>query len=228
VSTTTVTESNPNPWKRWGLPLVLLLIILVIIGGAYYASHPHMFGTSATKTPTSTPTPQFTATPPASPTATPTLGPTATPRPGPTGTSAAGPTGTPVPAKVTATPTTQSTSPAAGGVQTGPISYPQSKVNHVQQAANRGDSSFTYYLDPTQVVMNDLPMFGFKGGFTVVSPQPAPQPTATPYTNTAGKMETQFNVKYQGKTYLIILDQPVQQGAKGIWLITTIKPLPAA
>jgi hypothetical protein len=137
----------------------------------------------------------------------------------------------------TSTPTTAATAtavatgtPASGptvSVQTGSVSYPQDKVHQVQHAANRGDPKFTYYLDPHQVVMRDLPLYGFKGRFSILSPPP-PQPTATPYTNAAGQPEVQLTVKYRGQKYLIILDQLVQKGPKGIWLITSVNKLQAA
>jgi hypothetical protein len=126
-------------------------------------------------------------------------------------------------ASSTATPSV----PATGDtVLMGGISYPPNKVSQVQQAAKRGNTRFSYYLDPRQVVRRDLPLYGFKGGFTIISPPP--RPVATPYTNSAGQPEIQFVVKYQGQKYQIILNQLAQQGAKGIWLITAINVLQAA
>jgi hypothetical protein len=191
----------PSNRNRWLLPVILALIIIAVIAGAFFATHPHVFGGSATSTPTPTVTPTVTPTPPA--TGTPAPGPTGTPRPGPTGTPQPGPTATP------------------GGIKTGAITHPAAQILDIQRKANQKNPAYLFYLDPFQVVQNNLPAYGFGTGFKAVSPPP--QPTPTPYTNPQGKPEEQITVQYQSKRYLIILDQPVQKGPSGIWVITTIK-----
>ena len=106
MSTTRVVREEPpgdgdGGWnRRWLIPAILALLILVVLAIAFFATHPHVFGRNGTATPTATPV-VITATP-LPKTATPKPGPTGTPRPGPTGTARPGPTATPKP---TLTPT---------------------------------------------------------------------------------------------------------------------------
>jgi hypothetical protein len=108
-------------------------------------------------------------------------------------------------------------------VRTGAISHPQAQILNIQRRANQKNPSYTFYLQPFQVVQHNLTAYGFKSGYTIVSP--TPEPTATPYTNPQGLPETQITVQYSGKRYLVILEQPVQKGPSGIWVITTIKAM---
>ncbi|HZS93350.1 MAG TPA: hypothetical protein VFA78_01000, partial [Chloroflexota bacterium] len=206
-------------WARWGLVVLLVLIVLAIIAGAYLATHPHTFGASPTNTPTVTPKPKATATPkPASgaggATPTPTLGKKATPTPTASG---ATPTATP---NSGSTPT--ATPKAASGLRIGKIAHPKSQIDQYQSGANAGNSQYTYYTDPYKVVQTNLSQYGFTGSFTIV--QPAATPTPTPYTNAIGLPQVRFIVQYNGKKYGIFLDQPVQKGPKGIWVIIAIWP----
>jgi len=63
-----VRDDPPGPNRKWLLPALLVLIILVALAAAFFATHPHVFGGSATSTPTVTPTPRATATPKVGPT----------------------------------------------------------------------------------------------------------------------------------------------------------------
>lgn len=217
MSNTTVTN-NPNPGSRWWLPVLLVVLILVVLAIAFFATHPHVFGKGATATPTATTAPTNTPTPKP--------GPTGTPRPGPTGTPAAGPTATPFP-KATNTPaasasgTPSSVHTTAQGVKVGTFGHPIGALDTVQRGANRKESQYTYYLNPIQVVKNNLSSYGFKQPFSIVSPGPTTTPT--PVTNSQGLPQVQISVKYLGKIYTIYLDQPVQKGPSGIWAIITIR-----
>jgi hypothetical protein len=92
----------------------------------------------------------------------------------------------------------------------------------IQQGVSSNDPSFAYYQNPVKVAQNDLTIFGFPSSVPVLSP--AATPTPTPYTGNSGLPEVQVTVQYQGKRYLIVLDQKDLQGAKA-WLIVRIKPL---
>jgi hypothetical protein len=96
-------QVDPDRNRKWILPAVLVVLILAILIGAFFATHPNVFGGGSTDTPTATPTVQVTATPLAGPTGTPKTGPTGTPGTAPTGTPRPGPTGTPKPT-ATSTP----------------------------------------------------------------------------------------------------------------------------
>jgi hypothetical protein len=99
------------------------------------------------------------------------------------------------------------------------------QINAIQQTVNRGNASDRYYLNPVKVTQRDLPRYGFtQGPITVVSPPP-PQPPPTPHTGEDGKPETDVIVRYRGRKYWIVLNQLVQHGPKGIWLIITITPM---
>jgi hypothetical protein len=203
---------------KWWLPILLVVLILAILGGAYAASH-RGSASKATATATRTPTPAATAT----------LAPTATPaKKKPTATArvvvvtaTAGPaTATPTAPPATSTPHPSATSTPT--VRTGTISHTQAELQRIQQGANNSDPNYTFYLDPFQVAQKTLPNYGFT---TVNIISPTPVPTPTPYTGNSGLPEVQLTVQYQGKQYLIVLDQPVQQGPQGIWVIVRIKPL---
>jgi len=198
---------------KWWLPVLLVLLIAAIIAGAYIATH-HGSSTKSTPTPTVSPTPPATATLP--PTATPAKkGPTATPR-------VVVVTATPKPATPTPATTPTPAATATPTLVTGNISIDQAADRKIQQGANQGNATDTLYLDPFQVVKQTLPKYGFKT-VNIIAPTPVPSPT--PYTGNSGLPEEQLTVQYQGKTYLIVLDQPVQQGPSGIWAIVRIKPL---
>lgn len=210
--------NNPNPGSRWWLPVLLVLIIIAVLAIAFFATHPHVFGKSATATPTATAT--ATSMPKPAPTGTPKPGPTGTPAPGPTATPLPHPTNTPS-ASASGTPSTTHTT--AQGVKTGTFGHPLTDLDTIQRGANRKQSQYTYYLDPFQVVKNNLTSYGFKQPFTIVSPAQPPAATPTPATNSQGLPQVHISVKYLGKIYTIYLDQPVQKGPSGIWVIITIR-----
>jgi len=208
--------TSRNPWV---LPLILVVLVLGIIA-AFVLGPKLKSATSSTATPT--PAATVAATPQkVVVTATP-GGPTATPG-GPTATAVSG-----APNPATATPGNGGSTPLPGatpqntvpGIRTGEITLSTTKVDNIQRAANRNDSNYTYYLDPTQVVQKNLAQYGFTQSFTIVSP--AASPTPTPQTGVDGRPLVKFIVSYQGKEYTIQVVQPVQRGPKGIWFIATI------
>jgi len=208
--------TSRNPWV---LPLILVVLVLGIIA-AFVLGPKLKSATSSTATPT--PAATVAATPQkVVVTATP-GGPTATPG-GPTATAVSG-----APNPATATPGNGGSTPLPGatpqntvpGIRTGEITLSTTKVDTIQRAANRNDSNYTYYLDPTQVVQKNLAQYGFTQSFTIVSP--AASPTPTPQTGVDGRPLVKFIVSYQGKEYTIQVVQPVQRGPKGIWFIATI------
>lgn len=225
TETTTVHDNGPG-WRRWWLPVLLALLILAIVLGAYFATHHSRAATpKSTPTPTSTPgatatlLPTATASPRAAGTSHP--HPTATPRPRPSATPRPAPTSTP---RLTPTAVPRPTRSASDAVKTGTFTYSATQLHTIQQGANAGNSSYTYYLDPITVVQRQLPQYyGFTGGaITLVSPSASSQPTPTAYSNTQGLPEIKITVQYQGKRYVVVLDQPETQGAKGIWVIVKI------
>lgn len=250
VDNTEIIEQDPPGGnnRRWVLPAVLAAILVAVLAGAYFAKHPHMFGGSPTSTPTVRPTakPQATSTPKvvAAATATPRPVATSTPRPAPTPTptakpapvaggkptarptaprpTAVRPTAVPPTAVRPTTPPSPQPSPTST-VKIGAVQHPQSTLNAIQQGANRNDPTDVLYLDPAQVVSHNLGNYGFGSGFTVISPPPGASATATPYANTQGVPEVKFVVQFQGKRYTILLDQLVQHGPKGIWVIISIQ-----
>jgi hypothetical protein len=209
---------------RWLLPIGLVILILLILGGAFLATHRNLFAAKATATPTPL---RITATPrPA--TATPKPGPTGTPRPGPTGTPKPGPTSAPRatsrPApSATPFPTAKPSPTALNGVHAGTFTHTQAEVNAIQQGSNRGESAYTFYTDPFRVVTANLPHYNFNGPFSIVAPPTPPAATPTPVTNAQGQPSVTITVSYRGAKYAIILVQPVQHGPKGIWVIQQIK-----
>lgn len=217
-------DENPSGMPRWLLPVVLLLLIVVILAIAFFATHRNLFSASATNTPTPTATPQtltkvVTNTPTPGSNAPPTATPGSSTKPGPTGTPKPGPTGTPKPGP-TATPHPSPTAP--GGVKVGAISHPRAQLLAIQQGANRKQSQYTLNLDPYRVVRASLPSYGFST-VTIVSPPPPPQPTPTPFSGPNGYPTVDLTVQYAGHHFTVQLQQPVQQGAAGIWVVTSIK-----
>jgi hypothetical protein len=208
VSTVRTIEEDPNRTPRWLLPALLVLLILIILGAAYFATHRNMFGSSATSTPTVSPTPVVVTGTPPPVTATPKTGPTGTPRAGPTGTPQAGPTATP------------KTVPA--GLKLGVVQHPRAELLGIQQGANQNNPTYTPYLDPFAVAKANLPAYGFPT-VNIVAPPAAPQPTPTPFTGANGYPTVDLTEQYQGKQYIVELAQPVQTGPKGIWVIESIK-----
>jgi len=228
MSKTTVVQPTGPDNRRWILPLVLVLIIAGIILAAYFATHRSSgkSAAAATRTPTAIPSPTPTLLPTATapagaakttaPTATPRPAPTATPRPA--ATPRTGPTPTARPAS------TPAATPSTSTVKLGTFTYQQSTLRTIQQGADAGNQSYTFYVDPFKVVGQLLPQnYGFNAGsVTIVAPPPPPQPTPTPYNNAQGLPEIKVTVQYQGKRYVIVLDQPETQGPKGIWIIFKI------
>jgi hypothetical protein len=231
MSTVRTVNTNPNGTPRWLLPIALALLILIIIAAAFFATHPHIFSAAATSTPTVTATPRsvtkvVTNTPTAGPkvvTATPSSAgpPTSTPKAGASANGGSGGTPTPAP-QPSATPQPSPTPTPDYGVKLGAIPHPQSQLLTIQQGANRNESQYTLNLDPYRVVRSSLPSYGFKT-VTIVSPPPAPHPTPTPFTGPNNQPTVQITVQYQGHTFIVTLQQPVQHGPKGIWVVTTIK-----
>jgi hypothetical protein len=202
----TVTQSS-GPGGRWWLAVLLALIIIGVIAGAILVPRLTKANAKATATArvvvvTNSPTP-------GSPKVTVVV--TATGTTG--GTPAAGsgstalPGGTPV--------------PTVTGLKLGMITRPMSVVNNDQAQASKGNSAYTYYLDPRQVVMKNLPAYGFTGGFTITSPA-SPSPSPTPHVGADHRNVIRFLVSYQGHTYTVAAAQPGVQGQKGIWVIVTI------
>jgi hypothetical protein len=188
--------ASPRSHTGWWLPALLVVLVLVLLASGVLVGRSHIFGGNATATLTATLTPRPTATAPPSPT--PTVPPTDTPLPTPSPT-----------------------------VRTGGISYTLSAIDAMQQGANRGDPSYIYRRDLYRVVRHDLPAyFGFSHGpMTIVSPPPPPHPTPTAETNPQGLPEDAIDFYYQGRKYVAVLEQPVQKGPRGIWIIFTITRL---
>jgi hypothetical protein len=228
---------------RWILPLILVLVIAGIILGVYFGTHKSSSAGShaatSTRTPTVVPSPTATLLPtatappaggagtskpsptpakPPAPTPTPKLASggaaaTSSPRPAPTATRKPAPSPTPKP---TIAPTSN--------VKLGTFTYKQSTLQTIQNGADSGDASYAFYLDPFKVVQKLLPRnYGFTAGpVTIVAPPQPPQATPTPYTDSQGLPAVKLSVQYQGKRYVVVLDQPETQGPTGIWVITQI------
>jgi hypothetical protein len=214
-------RQNPNSTPRWLLPVALALLIAIIVAAGFFATHRTIFSATATDTPTTTPTPKVvTATPSSKSGNTP----TPTPNAGNSGGSGNGPTATP-----SATP---SPSPTPDyGVTLGQIPHTKAQLNTIQQGANRGESQYTLTLDPFRVVRASLPSYGFKT-VNIVSPQPetnsTPNPTPTPYTGPNNLPTVKITVQYEGHRFIVTLQQPVQQGPKGIWAVISIQVAPSS
>jgi hypothetical protein len=218
-----------SPWlsgnRRWILPLILALVIAGIILGVYFANHHSSSKNTAagTSTPTAIPSPTPTLLPTATAPAGKTPGPTATPRAGAAAQATSTP-GTAATSGTAPTPTPRPTSAVTSSVKLGTFTYKPSVLRTIQQGADAGNASYTFYLDPFKVVRQLLPQnYGFTAGpVTIASPSPPPQPTPTPYTNAQGLPEIKVTVQYQGKRYLVVLDQPETKGPSGIWIIDKI------
>jgi hypothetical protein len=208
MSTVRTIDEDPNRTPRWLLPALLVLLILIILGVAYFATHRNVFGSSATSTPTASPTPVVVTSTPPPATATSQAGPTGTPPPGPTGTPKAGPTSTP------------KTVPA--GLKLGVVQHPRAELLRIQQGANQNNPTYTPYLDPFAVANANLSAYGFPT-VNIVAPPAPPQPTPTTFTGANGYPTVDLTEQYQGKQYIVELAQPVQTGPKGIWVIESIK-----
>ena len=199
----------PAPfWSRyrWLLPLVLVLVILGIVLGVTLG--PKLNSSSASKA-TATPTPQV-----ATVVVTPTPGP-GTPR------AAVPPTATPG-GKGAATPVPGGTPvPTVPGLKIDEITHKTADVQRIQSEVNSENPSYTYYLNPIQVVQNDLPHYGFVHPFQIVSPAQT-GPTPTPFTDQSGRPTVNVLVSYQGHKYKVSLSQVATHGPKGIWMIVTI------
>lgn len=199
---TTVRQSS-GPGSRWWLAILLAVIIIAVIAGAIFIPKLTKHASSPTATAqvvvvTGSPTP-------GSPNVTVVV--TATATGGVKGGSTPLPGATPV--------------PTVPGVKLGMITRPSSVVANDQAQANAGNSQFTYYLNPRQVVMKNMPDYGFKGGFTITSPA-SPSPSPTPHVGVDHRNVIRFLVSYQGQTYTVAVAQPGVQGSKGIWVIVTI------
>jgi hypothetical protein len=195
---------NRNPW----LLTTLLVILIAIIVAAVIFARSRSTSSSATTTPTAPPT-VVTASPAA-------LTPTPGGPPTPTLVSATG-GATPLPR---ATPVD-----TVPGLTLGEITRPAHEVATLQAGAGRGDSRYTYHLDPTKTVEVDLRAYGFASGlYTITKPSPAVTATPTPQKSPGGRPVINYLVSYEGKTYSVAVAQVVKAGPKGIWVIVTILP----
>lgn len=198
----TVRQSS-GPGSRWWLAILLAIVIIAVIAGAILI--PRLTKHTAKPTATARVVVVTGTATPGSPKVTVVV----------TGTATGGSTGgsTPLPG---ATPV-----PTVTGVKLGMITRPASVVTNDQSQAGRGNPQYTYYLDPRQVVMKNLPDYGFTGGFTITSPASA-SPSPTPHMGADHRNVVRFLVGYGGKTYTVAVAQPRIQGPKGIWVIVTI------
>jgi hypothetical protein len=202
----TVRQSS-GPGSRWWLAVLLALIIIAVVAGAILI--PRLTKSSSPK-PTATARVVVVTQPPTPGSPSVTVVVTAT---GTSGTPGAGSGSTPLPG---ASPV-----PTVTGLKLGMITRPMSVVNNDQTQVNRGNAAYTYYLDPRQVVMKNLPTYCFTGGFTITSPA-SPSPSPTPYVGADKRNVIRFLVSYQGQTYTVAVAQPGIQGQKGVWVIVTI------
>lgn len=221
MSTTVPVNDNPGGMPRWLLPLALALLVALIVAAGYFATHRNLVSARATATPTATPTAKVrqvvvtsTPTPVGRATAARAAGGgAATPTP----TAIAGATSAP---SATPTPAPSPTPTAPGGVHLGAVPHPRPQLLQIQQGANRNESRYTLNLDPFRVVRASLPSYGFK---TVTIQAPTPQPTPTSFSGSNGLPTVEITVQYVGHTFVVVLQQPVQQGPKGIWVVTAIR-----
>jgi hypothetical protein len=98
-------------------------------------------------------------------------------------------------------------------------------LERLQRQADRGNRCARYALDPVEVVLHDLPGFGFGAGRIVLVSPPRPHPAPTAHHGEDGLPETDVIVRYRGREYWIVLNQFVHHGARGIWSIITITPM---
>jgi hypothetical protein len=204
----TVRQSS-GPGSRWWLAVLLALIIIGVIAGAVLLPRltkksAHPTATARVIVVTSSPTP-------GSPKVTVVVTATST-SPGGSSTAVGGGS-TPLPG---ASPV-----PSVTGLKLGMITRPISVVNNDQAQADKGNPAYTYYLDPRQVVLKNLPTYGFTGGFTITNPA-APSPSPTPHIGADKRNVIRFLVSYGGQTYTVAVAQPGRQGPKGVWVIVTI------
>jgi hypothetical protein len=196
-------RQSSGPGSRWWLVVVLALVIVAVIAGAILI--PRLTKKTAQPTATARVIVVTQTATPGSPGATVVVTATVT--------SSTGGGSTPLPG---ATPV-----PTVNGLKLGMITRPISVVNNDQAQANKGNPAFTYYLDPRQVVMKNLPTYGFTAGFTITNPA-SPSPSPTPHIGTDKRNVIRFLVSYQGQTYTVAVAQPGVQGQKGIWVVVTI------
>jgi cytoskeletal protein RodZ len=226
---------DPNSTPRWLLPVALALLVAIIIAAGFFATHRHILSAASTDTPT--PTPKVikkvvTATPSSrsghTPTPTPNAGQTSTPNPNPGNSGGSGNGSTPTPSPI---PRPSPTPTPDYGVKLGQIPHTKTQLDTIQQGANRNESQYTLTLDPFREVRASLPTYGFKT-VTIVSPQPetnsTPNPTPTPYTGPNNLPTVKITVAYQGHRFIVTLQQPVQQGPKGIWAVISIQVVPTS
>jgi hypothetical protein len=198
----TVVEHSSGPGNRWVLPVLLALIIAAIILGAIFI--PRLTKSSASPTATARVVVV---------TGSPTAGAT-TPVATATGTTSSVHGGsTPLPG-ATAVPTVP-------GLVLGMITHPSTEVSAAQSGADRKDPTYTFRLNPRQVVLQTLPREGFKS-FSIASPAPSPSPT--PHLGTDKRPVVKFIVSYQGADYTVSVAQPGKQGPGGVWFIVTVLP----
>lgn len=208
----TEVQTRTGPRNPWLLPLILGLIIIAVILAFVFGSRIKS-ALSPTATPVQpTPTAKtvlVTATPaPGAPTATPGVVP---------------PSATPAGGKGASTPLPHTTPvPTVPGLTLGMITRPLHRVYDVQHGADTKNPAYLYYLNPRQVVQNDLPHYGFTQGFAFLSPPPSPTPT--PHMGADGRPVISFLISYQSKEYTVKVAQPGRTGPTGIWVIVTILP----
>lgn len=106
--------------------------------------------------------------------------------------------------------------------RTGGISYSIPWLRWVQWQADHRNPRYTYYRDPVQVTLRDLPKYGYTGArlFLVSPPRPRPAPTA--HHGEDGQPECDVIVRYRGREYWVVLNQFVRFGQGGIWVVITI------
>lgn len=192
--TTTVSRGS-GPGNRWILPVILVLIIAAIVVGAI------LWATLRKSASGPTPTPRVVVVSPGA-----TAG-------GATASTTARTGSTPLPG---ASPV-----PTVPGLILGMITHPPSKVAAAQRGADAGNSSYTFRLNPRQVLQTALPTYGFHG-FSVVSPPASPSPT--PRVGADHRNVIWYVVSYQSHDYTVAVAQPAKQGATGVWFIVTILP----
>lgn len=99
----------------------------------------------------------------------------------------------------------------------GQITRPLSVVQRTQKLVNSGKQKFWLY--PNAVVKYELPQYGFKPSFDIVT-------KAKPMPSPAGRPRQHAVIRFKGDLYDIYVVQPGRTGKKGIWMITTISPRP--
>jgi hypothetical protein len=89
-------------------------------------------------------------------------------------------------------------------VRLGPVRHTAMEINRIQEAVRRGDPAYAYYVNPVQVVVRQLPHFGFHGRL---------------------ELRPELNVRVVEGTvnYDVELSQPARKGSAGIWLVSAIR-----